>query len=319
MAATAGTPMTFADAVANQMPDMFRKKYAANLLLALQEKQAKLRDTVTMIPDAGGEAFIQDFLTSWDLDDVTTRNAATTYSAEVSTRRQCGWTKSAKAYPVDETDPIALMLDPQWAIKENHARAARRRIDKCIYDTLFATVATGHNGTGTAEWASSNSDCKIIASGNKGLTKEKILQGKASLEANNIDLDDPSEQVTLVCHTDDVNYMIENDTTLSNSDYVNMKLIVEGKLEKVWGVRIKTVNHVFSTQTVTRRLGMYAKSAVYYGEPGAPVIYVEKNPMYNYRIELYCRIILGALRMFEGGVAEIQALVTPTAERMRTK
>jgi hypothetical protein len=316
--ATGGTPMTFADAVAGQFPANFRKKYADDLILSLQEKKTKLRDTVTLIPDAKGEKLIFQFLEGWELDEVTTRNSATVYSDEETAQREVAWKKWDKAYPVDDTDEIALMLDPTWAVKENHMRAARRAVDKAIYNALFATVTTGHESDGSAAWSSANSDCTIIAHGSKGLTKEKILEGKSAIEAGDIDVEDPAEQITLVCHSDDVNRMLETDPTLSNSDYMKVKLMAEGKLDELWGCKIKKVNHLFKSQTVYRRCAMYAKSAIRYGEPRIPEVYVSRNPMYRYRIELYCNLINGALRLFEKGVVEVQCTISPAVNKAKT-
>jgi len=304
--------LKFMDVDANKIPEAFKSVYAENLELGYQSDGNKLLPTVTQIPSekARGEKLIYDYLDPWDLDEITDRNADTVYSDAAMKRREVGWAVFGKAIPIDETDAIALLLDPQWAVLQNHKYAVGRRIDKSIGAALFATVVTGHKSDGTAVWGAGNSECTIIAHNSQGLTKEKILAAKKALEANDIDLGDPRNMPTLLCHSNDANALLE-DSELKSIDYMRDKAYVTGKIQELYNVRLQVANHAVPAATGYRRCGLYVKSAVACGIPKPAKTYVVQNAQKWHRWEISVKVAIGALRLYEKGVVEIQTIDPP--------
>ncbi len=304
--------LKFADVDAGKIPEAFKSVYMENLELGYQSDGNKLLPTVTQIPGekARGEKLIYDYLDPWDLDEITDRNADTAYSDAAMKRREVGWQVFGKAVPIDETDPIALLLDPQWAVLQNHKYAVGRRIDVSIGAALFATVVTGHKSDGTAVWGVSNAECKIIPHNSQRLTKEKILAAKAWLEANDIDLGDPRNTPTLLCHANDANALLE-DSELKSIDFMRDKAYVTGKIAELYNIRLQVANHAVPSGTGYRRCGLYVKSAMACGIPKPAKTYVVQNAQKWHRWEISVKVAIGALRLYEKGVVEIQTIDPP--------
>lgn len=311
MAASTGTPMVYSASEATYIPNWYKNKYSMNVELLYQQKNSKLLPHVKTIPSPGGEYFVYDFLADWEMDQVTTRNAATSYSAESTSRRMVGWTKYAKAYPIDAADSVALLLDPQSPIAVNHARAMARRLDLTIYNACFGDVTSGHAGASTVSWASGTTGYTMIDHGSTGLTRDKLLQAKEALEANDVDLEDPEQEPTLICHTTDANNLLR-DTELTSADYMYSKAFETGKIPKVLGINIVTSNACFASATTYRRCALIAKDAIRVGIPKPPMVRVSENPQYHYRTEVYASLVLGAMRAQEEGVVEIRTHITST-------
>jgi hypothetical protein len=304
--------LKFADVDALKIPEAFKNVYMENLELGYQSDGNKLLPTVTQIPGekARGEKLIYDYLDPWDLDEITDRNANTVYSDAAMKRREVGWAVYGKAVPIDETDPIALLLDPQWAVLQNHKYAVGRRIDKSIGTALFATVVTGHKSDGTAAWAASNADCKILAHNSQGLTKEKILAAKAALEAADVDLGDPRNMPTLLCHANDANALL-TDSELKSVDYMRDNAYVTGKIQELYNIRLQVANHAVPEGAGFRRCGLYVKSAMACGIPKPAQTYVVQNAQKWHRWEISVKVAVGALRLYDKGVVEIQTIDPP--------
>jgi hypothetical protein len=92
---------------------------------------------------------------------------------------------------IDSFDKLRLLADPQSAYSQNGLYAMGRAVDDVIISAMFGTAKTGEAGGTSTTFPTSTQQVAVnyAASGNVGLTVDKLREARRILMENEVDLD----------------------------------------------------------------------------------------------------------------------------------
>ncbi len=207
---------------------------------------------------------------------------------------------------IDEPDKIRSLIDPTNAYAMAAAAAMGRAKDDELIAAAFGDAKTGKEGGTTITWAAQTG--QIIPYGSTGMTIAKILSAKEILDANEIDERIPrymsltAKQVTELL----------NSTEIKSADYNTVKALAEGRLntfagfEFVRSERLTTITD--AVPNTYRRCIAWAADGLLLGVGQNVKARVTERSDYNYATQVFFSMVIGATRMEETKVVEVQCL-----------
>ena len=171
-----------------QIDTAFVKQFSENVRILQQQKMTRFRSAVRNESITGEEAFY-DQLGSVAASKRTTRHGDTPLIDTPHSRRRVTTSTYEHADLIDNSDKVALLIDPASDYVRVFASAFGRATDDEIIVAFDATAATGKDGTGTAAFNSTASTAggyEIVAAfsgASEGLTTPKAMEAKRVLDA----------------------------------------------------------------------------------------------------------------------------------------
>jgi hypothetical protein len=175
-----------------------------------------------------GESFTVNGLDNFDdIPENNVRHGDTVWSDAVHSARVALMTDFYDAKPVDRADEAKLLANPNsGTYMSNLMSAWNRTRDKRFYRAARATV-TYKDGTTVALPSTQK-----VAEGGTGMTKAKLIQTRKIFRAN--EADQHSGEVLNFAYTSDMLEDILTDTTLTNADYMAVKMLQDGDVAGKW-------------------------------------------------------------------------------------
>lgn len=256
------------------LPNHYVSQFSTNVELLLQQRGSKLRDTVTHGSYVGKAASPVDQFAAVAAQRVTTRFAAMPRVDAANDRR---W-----VYPVDydlpqlidKFDKLRLLTDPESTYVQNSTYAMGRAMDDEIIGAYFADAKTGETGAtttsfGTVTTATTGYNVSVDVGGAaSGLNVAKLREGKRSLMASEVDLDnDPL--ICVVKATQHDNLLGEVQVVSADFGWKDMPVLKEGRLDRFLGINFKHCERL-TTGTddqsgTSTQVPLYARSGMHLG------------------------------------------------------
>lgn len=211
------------------------QQYTTNVQLLSQQRQSRLRGSVTIGQYVGKQGVPVDQFAPTVAQKRTTRYPALT---PVDTQTDRRW-----VFPVDYDwndlidgiDKLRMLIDPQSSYVQNGMSAMTRAMDDEIIGAFFSTAKTGVDGSTSTTFPSSQQvSASEGASAATGLNVEKLKAGIQILLAN--EAWDPSsgDRITAVI-TAKQNRNLMDEVQVINSDYNGEKAVVNDGFVMSWG------------------------------------------------------------------------------------
>ena len=224
------------------------ESYQDNLQLLSQQRQSKFRNAV-MVQSAKGEgAAPVDQVAAAEAVDINTRNQAKPLVPTTHDRR---W-----VYPIskgwgdicDEIDKLKINIELTGAYTQTGMAAINREHDDEIIRAFAATANTGRSGGTSTSFPAGNIIAVDEGAGAAtGLNVDKLLAARELIMNNDVDLDDPNNQLYCAIAPGQERDLLEQ-VKVTNTDYQD-NAILSGNgagLKRWFGI-----NFIISTRLTT--------------------------------------------------------------------
>ncbi|EAB6210854.1 hypothetical protein ABN12_003209 [Salmonella enterica subsp. enterica serovar Mississippi] len=243
----------------------FVQQFHDSFEIATQQKESRLQATVKDRGNIVGSAFTVNDMGTVEMNEVTERYGDTVWDLPDSGTRQALMADYDLFIPVPKTDLRKLLANPQGPYMDLTLSAANRKKDQVIYTSLLADVKRKTSDNGAYATVPLPTSQKIAASG-AGMTKAKIIAAKTLFRRNECD-EQNGEELFFLYDSYMLNQIL-SDTTLTSADFMTVKMLQDGEVNKKWCgftwvayENLKTAG----TTTVTRTTCAYTKSALHFG------------------------------------------------------
>lgn len=271
--------------------------YAANVQLALQQKQAKLVPLTTAIPNVKGKQMQavelvgssdaqEDAPHSTDTPDIPPKHEG----IYVKPRRII-WGRTIPS----ETD-IKAAVDYSSTYVQEGAAAVQRSRDKFVSEAAFGARLIQYEEDGVPVAISFDANRNVAvgygAASDSGLTVKKIVRALAMLEAAEVDLD--SEELIL-WHSAWQNESLYGELQVTSKEYRD-KAVFEGKrVTEFMGIRLVSWQKLPVASSVRTCL-LYCKSGLHSGDAMPLTTQIERNANKQYQPHPFMETWLAATR-----------------------
>ena len=274
------------------------QQYNENVVLLQQQKPSRLRAAVREERVQGEYGFF-DQIDQTAAQKRTQRHADTPLISTPHVRRKVALAPYDWADLIDNFDRPTLITDPTSKYAVNAVAAMNRSIDDEIIAAALATAYGGRDGTTTYAFPTSTHQ---IAHGSESLTIAKLLSAKEILDSYENDPDEPrflalsAKQVTALLST----------TQITSADYNTVKALAAGQIDTFLGFKFIRTERLKKVST-TRSCLAWSQNSILLGIGTDIITRVSERDDKNYATQVYVGMFIGATRMDEKGVVEIQA------------
>lgn len=280
-----------------QITEAFIEQYSANFLTLAQQKESRLEGCVTIESGIVGASKAVERIGASDAYSITTRHGDTQYVETPHSRRWLDLADYGWADLVDEMDKIKALIDPTSPYLMAGVQALNRKKDDVIISALGAAARTG---TGTTAFPSAQK----IVHGSAGMTVAKLRSTKQLLDEAEVDDMDRF----IIMTAEQINNLL-GDSTVTSADYNTVKALVNGELNSFMGFNFIRSERLPKAST-TRSCYAFHKSGLTLGIGKDIVTSIDILPTKNMSAQVYARMSLGAVRLEEARVVEVQCTET---------
>lgn len=275
----------------------FVKQYQANVMMLVQQKGSRLRNTVFLKSGVVGEETYQDQLAPDTATKRTTRHADTPITDADHRRRKITLYDWEVAKLLDKQDELKMLIDPTSDYVINGANALGRSMDDEIIAAASGTAYSGKEG-GTSVTLPAASK---IAVGGAGLTLAKLLEAREKI--NGSDVDEEEEQFCIVAAKQLTNLL--NTTEVKSSEYNTVKALVKGEIDSFLGFKFIRSERLETDDSDSRLVLCYAKTGLALAIAQDLKTRVSERADKSYATQTYLSLGLGATRLEEVKVIQV--------------
>ncbi len=277
---------------------IYAKQYGSLIFMLSQQKNSRLRDTVTIKSGVVGEECYMDQLTAFDAAVRNTRLAQTNPTLADYARRRIALEDYYIAKGIDKMDDTRTLGDPTSAIVKSGAAGMGRKIDDLIIAAASGTAYTGKvGGTSTVLPTSQK-----VAVGTSNLTLAKWLDGLEILNANDVDPDDTK----YIIISSGMLTGLLNTTEIKSSDYNSVKALVQGDINSFLGCKVIRSERL-AGGAASRKALLFTKSGIGLAIGRDVTSRVTEESTLHFAKQIYFSMAMGASRLEEDKVVEIAA------------
>lgn len=239
----------------------FVTQWDESLRLAAQQRQSRLRRTVTERGTITGSAFTITNIGSTELDEKLVRLGDTEWGDTLFGARNVPMRDFFKALPLDRADIPKMKVNPVTGgqYMATLMAAKNRRIDDIIYAAALASI-TGQDGTTTYPVPAG----QTIVGGGTGFTKAKVIQAKTLMRANEVDSFEEGEELYMLYNSVAMGQIL-SDTTLTSADFLAGQMLQTGKVANWMGFTWIPYERLAVNGGVYTAVA-YTKDAIHFGE-----------------------------------------------------
>lgn len=290
--------------MSDQIASAYAVQYGTNVSVLLQQKGSKLRRAVSMGSYKGKQAEVVTQYGATAARPVTSRYAPITPVNTPNARRWVFPEDYDWADLLDSFDKLRLLADPTSAYTVNGQYAMGRTIDDVILDGMLGDNKTGEAGGTTREFDTTNQRVAVnyAASGNVGLTVDKLREAKRILMENEVDLDaEPVYCAITAEQHDDLLGQIQ----VVSTDFNSRPTLVDGKVSQFLGFNFIHCERL-PTSSGSRRVPVWVPSGVHMGMWNDILSNVtQRRDLSSHPYQIYLMMTIGATRTEEKKVVDI--------------
>jgi hypothetical protein len=282
--------------MADEIPQHFTTEFSTNWLHRVQQMKGRL-DEYVVDETVNGERKRYDRIGAQTSKKRTERKGPTNITDPSLDFRWAYHSNYDIGNMLDKDDAknLGVLVLPTSKYVETHAFAFHRDADDVAWQAALDSAMTGELGA----TASVLPAAQQIAAGATGLTIAKLRQANFILE--DADLED--DQPRVLCVTAKQLQDLLGTTEVTSSDYNTVKALVEGKVETFMGFRFKKIKRLRKVST-TRTCVAWVKGAIKRMK-GSMFNSIDKRPDLSYATQIYSAWDLGAVRVYDEGVVQI--------------
>lgn len=290
-----------------QVETHYRKVFKSGIEMLVQQMSSHLRDAVRVETDIGKEAYF-DQIGAVAARRGRSRHSDTQYVETPHKRRRVATVPYDVADLIDKPDRVRVLNDPTNAYSMAFAAALKRGMDREIAAAAIGTAYAGEDGTTAVALPSS----QIITAGGTGFTLTKLEDAMEKFKANNAIM--PGEEAEMyVAWTSAQEREFIDTTEVKSVDYNTQKVLVSGRVDGFYGfkfIRLEDANDgvLLPKVSTTRKCFAWVKSGLLLAINEDITAEVDRLPNKNYSTQVFASMDIGATRMQETKVVEIDCV-----------
>lgn len=294
----------------NNIETALVNSYHSNLEMAFQQKQSRLRKTVT-VGTQNSEFDFWDRIGIVEANEVEGRHTDTPLNSTPYDRRRIQTKPYDWADLIDKKDKLRMLADPTSSYVLNARNAINRKMDRVIIEAATGTAYSGKNGNTAVTFPTSQQIAVDFvstgAAANSNLTLDKLRKVILILRQNEV-IDDDGENespdmITGVLTASQLDSLLRT-TEVVDADYAAVKALVNGRVNQFLGITFIYTELLKKTGDIRSCL-FYVKKGIRLSvasEFGSDV-----GPRRDKRnsVQVYVTADFGAARMWEEAVVEV--------------
>jgi hypothetical protein len=273
------------------------EQYNATVQIMMQQEESRLEGAVRVETGAFGRNEFFDQIDATAAVKRTARHADTPQISTPHLRRRVSLYDFDWADLIDNFDELKVVADPQGKYVQNAKFALNRSKDDEIIACLAATAYGGMDGSTTYTFDTAN---KQIVHGSAGLNLTKLLQAKQKLDTDEVDEADRF----IVCGSKQIQDLL-NVTEVKSSDYNTVKALANGEIDTYLGFKFIRSERLTLSST-TRYCYAWQKNTLLLAYNSNIITDIGPRRDKNMAIQVYAGMSIGATRMDEKGIVQIQ-------------
>lgn len=285
--------------MSSQITEAFRQAFSDNFMHVAQQMDSRFEPCVTIESGIAGMSKSVNRLGKRSAQRRLTRHGDTPINDQPHSTRYVDLYDWEDGDMVDDQDKIRTLIDPTSDYVKAMVSSMNRAKDSEI---IAALNGNSRSSTGNIVLPSAQ---KILVAAT-GLTKAKIIAAKKLFRAAEADEENGEELFLGYSATALADVLA--DTQLSSADYLAGQMLQSGSLKGKWMGFTWVPSEQFAKVSTTRFLCAWAKSGVVLGKGEDVTTRVGEDPGKGFNVRIYAKQSLGAVRVEEEKVVEIQCL-----------
>lgn len=283
--------------MSNQITEAFVQQFANTYLHVAQQMPSRLQSAVTLESNIVGMSKSVNRLGRRTMQRRTTRHGDTPINDQPHSTRFIDLFDFEDGDMIDQQDKLRLLVDPTSFYIQSMVAAANRQKDQVVVD---AALGPARSTTGNIALPAGQ---RIVAGGT-GLTRAKIITAKKLFRAAEAD-EQNGEELYFVYGREGMEDVLL-DTTLTSSDFMAVKMLQQGDTSGQWAGFRWIPLELCPINGTTRSLFAFAKTGLALGLGQDIVTEVGKDPGKGFNHRVYTKLSIGAVRIEEEKVVEVQ-------------
>lgn len=297
------------------MPEVFgnvtatqKVTYSENVKLALQQQESRILQSFSYIPDLKGiQMQAVELIGSSNARRNAAANAATPniapkHAGIFVAPERLDWGRS-----IPSSTPIQNAIDFKSVYVQEGAAAIARGKDAILAESIFGSrLVKNIDDTAPAAVAFDTAAQQIVVNygggGNTGLIVTKFVAALSLMIAREIKVE--NEEIFCLISSKQNEDLYKN-LQVTSKDYQNKAVYEDKRVKRFMDVEILTYNALPYQSANIRRVPMYCKSGMHYGDAMELSTQMEKNPAMQYQVHPYMECWIGATRSEDGKVVDI--------------
>lgn len=210
---------------------------------------------------------------------------------------------------IDDQDKLRMIIDPTSPIAQAAGAAMKRAQDDVIISAFFGTAYKGQFGTTAETFDTTDYQVGSAVGGTaSGMNVAKLqLALKMLMQANKGEI---MEEVYCAISSEEHDALLK-EVQVVNRDYNGGSAVLEdGKIKRFMGFNFIITERLTNDSTGTYRLcPVWVKSGMHLGVWEDIVAEVTKRPDKSYATQVYTRMTIGATRLQQGKVVQIECTI----------
>lgn len=281
--------------MSNQITTAFVKQYSDNLMLKYQQATSDFRGKVRE-KQAQGERSYFEYLGPTAMTPKGPRHGPTQYVDSQHSRRYGNMSDWVWADLIDDVDLIRTLINPQSEYVQNAGMAGARKTDEIIVAAFDAVANTGKEGDVPVSFPTGTNQ---IVDGGTGMTVSKFRTAKLIMDTAEV----PSDGRHFALSPTGIQDLLE-DPQVTSSDFNTVQALVQGTLNTYMGFSIFQTNRLDVAANI-RKCWAWQTMAMGLLVGMNPQARVSEMPDLHYSTQVYFRLTLGAVRLLDEGVYQI--------------
>ena len=282
-----------------QITTALKEEFNATFQVLMQQMESRLEGAVRVESGAYGRNEFFDQISATAAQKRTTRHADTPLISTPHLRRRVSLDDYDWADLIEKFDKLKTVTDPQSAYLKNAVAAMNRAKDDAIIAQFNATCYGGMDGTTSYAFDTAN---KQILHASTGLTLAKLLSAKQKLDADEV----PEDGRFVVCGSKQINNDLLNTTEVKSADYNTVKALARGEIDTFLGFKFIRSERLTVASSV-RYCYAFQRDSMLLAICSDISTDISTRADKNNAVQVYAGMSVGATRMDEDGVVEIQA------------
>lgn len=290
----------------------FVQQYSSNVMMLVQQKGSRLRDTVQIQEQVTGKRAYFDQIGATAAQKVTNRHGDSPLQSTPHARRSVSLVDYDWGDLVDRFDMVRTLIDPTNAYAQSAAWAMGRAMDDEIIEAATGISFTGEEGTTQVSFptgsVATGAGNRILVddhtydsgSGDVGLTISKLTLAKEFLDANEVDESEPRTCVHAAKQMSD----LLSTTEVTSVDFNTVKALVRGDVNEFLGFSFVRSERL-GLASGDRRVLAYSSMGMGIGIGMDIVAQIAPRADKRFSTYVYYQMSMGATRIEEEKVLEI--------------
>lgn len=285
-----------------QITEAFVQQFADNFRHVAQQSSSRFESTVLVESGIRGTSKSINRLGQRTAQRRTVRHADTPLNDQPHSTRFVDLFDWDDGDMIDDQDKIRMLVDPS----SDYVKAMIGGLNRAKDDVIIAALG-GNSRSTTGNIALPAG--QRIAVGGTGLTRAKMISARRLFRANEADAD-AGEELYMAYSSQALADLLA-DTTLTNTEYQSVLSIQNGTFTNptLFGFRMVPSERLPRVST-TRSLFAWAKTGCALGIGENIVTEVGKDPGKGFNVRVYAKMSIGAVRIEEEKVVQIDCQET---------